>query len=69
MVYEIKADRNKSYVLPPHLEDWIPANHPARFILYFVEQLDLPQLGFREHACKEGRSPYSNEMKLSIWLF
>lgn len=69
MSYEIKADYNQSFVLPPNLEDWLPADHPARFIRYFVEQLDLTELGFCEHACRDGRSPYSNDLKLKIWLY
>ena len=69
MSNQIKADYKKSFVLPPHLEDWVPADHPARFIRYFVELLDLSKLGFREHACKDGRSPYSNDLKLKIWLY
>jgi transposase len=69
MSHEIKADYNQSFILPPSLEDWLPDDHPARFIRYFVEQLDLSELGFREHACKDGRSPYSNDLKLKVWLY
>ena len=69
MSYEIIADYNMSFILPPNLEDWIPENHPARFIRLFVEQLDLSELGFREHAGNTGRAYYSNDIKLKIWLY
>jgi len=69
MGHEITADYNQSFLLPPNLEDWLPSDHPARFIRLFVEQLDFKELGFREHACKDGRSPYSTDIKLKIWLY
>ncbi|HDQ26182.1 MAG TPA: IS1182 family transposase [bacterium] len=64
----IKAKRNQMYLLPPVLDDWILSNHPARFIVCFVESLDLKQMGFKQ-APEEGRPPYDNDMLLSIWLY
>jgi len=69
MSYAIIADYNMSFILPPNLEDWIPQNHPARFIRFFVEQLDLSELGFLEHAGNTGRAYYSNDLLLKIWLY
>lgn len=65
----ICADYQTPFLLPPSLEDWIPANHPARFIRHFVESLPWEQLGFRAQPCLEGRPPYANEMLLKVWLF
>lgn len=64
----IKAERNQMYLLPPVIDDWIPNNHPARFVVSFVETLDLEQMGFKQ-AAEEGRPPYDNEMLLSVWLY
>lgn len=69
MAKPICADYQTPFLLPPSLEQWIPANHPARFIRAFVESLALEQLGFRAQPCLDGRPPYSNEMLLRIWLF
>jgi transposase len=34
-------DLNQPYLLPPALQDWLPANHLARFIVEVSEELDL----------------------------
>jgi transposase len=33
--------RGQPFLLPPHLRDWLPADHVAWFILDVVDQLDL----------------------------
>jgi transposase len=47
----------------------VPADHPARFLREFVEQLDLTALGFLMPAAVEGRPPYAPSLLLKIWLF
>ena len=34
-------DRQTSYLLPPSVDDWLPEEHLARFVVDVVEQLDL----------------------------
>ena len=34
-------DRHTLYLLPPSLQDWLPEEHLARFIIEMVDQLDL----------------------------
>jgi transposase len=51
------------------MEDWVGADHPARFIREFVEALDLRELGFVEHGSAEGRPPYANDLLLKVWLY
>lgn len=65
----IAPDYTEQFLLPPALEDWVPADHPARFIREFVEQLDLPALGFATPACTDGRPPYAPSLLLKIWLY
>ena len=69
MTREIRADYSQTFLLPPSLEDWVGADHPARFIRDFVESLDFEALGFRTPLGDTGRPPYSNELLLSAWLF
>jgi transposase len=42
---------------------------PARFLREFVDQLDLPGLGFVIPAAVEGRPPYAPSLLLKIWLY
>jgi transposase len=69
MAKPIAPDYGQQFLLPPALEDWVPANHPARFLREFVDQLDLGSLGFVIPASLEGRPPYAPGLLLKIWLF
>lgn len=40
----IPVDRQTSYLFPPSVEDWLPENHLARFIVEVIERLDLTEL-------------------------
>lgn len=65
----IAPDYGQQFLLPPALEDWVSADHPARFVREFVDQLDLPALGFVMPAALEGRPPYAPSLLLKIWLY
>jgi transposase len=69
MTQPIAPDYGQQFLLPPALEDWVSADHPARFIREFVEQLDLPALGFALPTAVEGRPPYHPSLLLKIWLY
>jgi len=69
MTREIRADYSQTFLLPPSLEDWIGADHPARFIRDFVESLDFEALGFWTPLGDTGRPPYSKGLLLCAWLF
>jgi transposase len=40
----IDCDRDTLYLMPPSVQDWLPDNHLARFIVDIVKQLDLSLL-------------------------
>lgn len=40
----VSVDRDTAYLLPPSVQEWLPENHLARFLVEIVEQLDLRQL-------------------------
>lgn len=69
MKNEIDADYSNGFLLPPSIEEWIPPDHPSRFIREFVDKLDLSELGFKERKVEEGRPNYSNKLLLKIWLY
>ena len=69
MTQPIAPDYGQQFLLPPALEDWVSADHPARFIREFVEQLDLVALGFAVPAAVAGRPAYAPSLLLKIWLY
>ena len=69
MSLEIFANHKKTFLFPVALEDFVPKDHPARFIRAFVESLDLNALGFAQRIAKEGRPSYSADLMLSIWIY
>ncbi len=40
----IPLSREQIFVLPPSMDEWLPENHLARFIVEVVDQLDLSAL-------------------------
>ena len=69
MAHPIAPDYGQQFLFPPALEDWVSADHPARFLREFVEQLDLAALGFALPVSVEGRPPYHPSLLLKIWLY
>jgi len=69
MAQPIAPDYGQQFLFPPALEDWVPADHPARFLREFVDQLDLPALGFALPIASEGRPPFHPSLLLKIWLY
>lgn len=66
---EIKPDYEAQYFFPPCLEEWVPEDHPARFIREFVEMLDLKVLGFKHPESVEGGKVYAPSLLLKVWLY
>ena len=40
----VQVDRQTDYLFPPSVDDWLPENHLARFIVDVVERLELSDL-------------------------
>jgi transposase len=69
MSLEIFANHKTTFLFPVALEEFLPKDHPARFIRAFIESLDLKALGFTRRIATQGRPSYSADIMLSIWLY
>lgn len=73
MTRALEADYGETYLFPPAIEDWVSADHPARFIREVVEALDLEAWevsseGGRKEA-EQGRPHYAPQLLLKAWLY
>lgn len=61
----IKRDMN--YLFPPSMNDWLPEQHLARFVVEIVEQLDLSDM---ERSYRgTGSAPFHPALLLSILVY
>ena len=64
------VDRSQTQLLPPSLEDYVPAECPARFIDAYVDGLDFQKLGFaRAQPAATGRPSYHPADLLKLYLY
>src|SRR5471032_2853177 len=63
----VPVDRQTGYLLPPSVEDWLPEDHLARFVVEVIEQLDLSDLG-RAYAGR-GKAAHHPEMLLGLLIY
>jgi transposase len=57
------------WLLPPSLDETIPAHHVVRFIASFMEQLSLRALGLRRVPAVRGGLQYDDEVLLAAWIY
>ena len=59
--------RHTPYLLPPSLQDWLPENHLARFVVDMVERLDLRELESQYGG--GGKQPYHPSLLLALLFY
>ena len=69
MSIEIDANYSQRWLLPPSLEDLIPAEHPARLVREFVDAVDLEELGFQTRTSENGRPSYAVSLLTKVILY
>ena len=63
----IPVDRSTIYLLPPSLQDWLPEDHLARFIVDIVSQLNLRSI--TEQYAGRGSKAYHPRMLLALLFY
>ncbi len=63
----ITPDRTKPYPMPESLEDWLPKQHLARFVVEVVGQLDLKK--FYIQYGPVGPRPYDPALLLCLLFY
>lgn len=63
-------DRDQVTLFPDRLEDWIGEDHLVRVVDLFVEELDLPALGFERCVpARTGRPGYHPAVLLKLFIY
>src|SRR3974390_483579 len=65
----LPCDREQVLLLPPSLEDWLPEDHLARWVLETVGELDLVDFyrGYRLDG--HGRAAHDPEMMVALLVY
>lgn len=63
----VTANRDTAYLLPPSVDDWLPQDHLARFVVEIVDQLDLSAL-IRQYR-GTGSAAYHPAVMLGLLIY
>lgn len=61
------VDRDTAYLLPPSVDDWLPEDHLARFVVEIVDQLDV--LALEGAYTGSGSDAYHPRMMLALLFY
>jgi transposase len=61
--------RDQQFLLPPSVDEWLPQDHLARFVVSTVEQLDLAVFARPHRADGRGRQSYDPKMLVALVLY
>jgi transposase len=67
MVHFKGADRNQLSFMPIDLNDWLPEDHLARFVVEIVDKIDLQRIYLRYSGT--GSIPYDPKLLLSLIFY
>ncbi len=65
----IEADRDQPYLLPPSLQEWLPENHLAWFVLDAVDQMDTRPFFKRFREDGRGGAAFEPTLMVSLLLY
>ncbi len=65
----VPCDRNQPFLMPPSLDDWLPKDHLARYVIAVVETLDLSAFYARRRVDGWGRAAYDPKMMVALLIY
>jgi transposase len=63
------CDRDQAFLLPPSVDDWLPADHFARFVIAMVEQMDLAAFYSDYRSDGHGRAAHDPAMMVALLVY
>ena len=70
MAYEyVPADRDRLFLLPPDMRDWLEEDHFAWFIVDVIDKIDTSELHGRHPNNGVGRPAYNPDMLLALLVY
>jgi transposase len=63
------CDRDQVFLLPPSVEEWLPADHFARFVIAVVEEMDLSAFYADYRADGHGRPAHDPAMMVALLVY
>ena len=63
----VAVDRDTAYLLPPSVDEWLPQDHLARFVVEVIDQMDLSEL-VGQYAGR-GSDAYHPAMLLGLLVY
>ena len=63
----VVVNRDTAYLLPPSVDDWLPEDHLARFVVEIVDQLDLSELTRQYRGT--GSDAYHPSVMLGLFIY
>ena len=63
----VTVNRDTAYLLPPSVDDWLPNDHLARFVVDIVDQLDLSELTRQYRG--SGSAAYHPAVMLGLFIY
>lgn len=65
-------NRDQTFLIPPSLDDWIPGDHPVRFVADLLDSWDgatWETLGIARRSPERGAPRYAPDLLLGLWIY
>src|SRR3954452_8136076 len=63
------CDRDQAFLLPPRMDDWLPADHFVWFVIAVVEEMDLDAFYATYRADGHGRPAHDPAMMVALLVY